>query len=305
MGKNFAVVCADGIGDALITSIAAHNLRSLGHNVTVFSSHLRNFGRYLEKGEYLPMQENWKEALSSFDAILLQHDETKRAKEIISLRKEGLPLYVIYTNYRVSKHGPLHLGKDYPVDEQKPMVENVCMALQQLFHIAPTPQNCLRPLCELSHRKHKKRVLIHPTSTKEDKNWLKKRFLKLAKQLKELDFDPHFILTSQERKAWPMDIAAPHFNSPEELTTLIYESDFLIGNDSGPAHIASYFGIPHIVICQGRQMPLWSPGWHPPIVIRPPRWVPNLKGMRLRENKWKHFITTRHVLEKFIELSKS
>jgi ADP-heptose:LPS heptosyltransferase len=296
---HFALVCADGIGDALIASIVAHTLRKAGHKVTVFSTHLKSFGKYLEEGEYLPTAKNWKEALTGYDAIILQHEDTLRAREVLSFRKLGVIVYVIYTNYRTSKHGPLLDGFDYPVDESKPMVYNVCKACKELFGLTASSQNCLQQSLPLTHRKWDKRVLIHPTSTREDKNWIKNRFLKLAKKLKGLRYEPVFILSPKERSDWPDNIDAPLCSSLEELATLIYESGFLIGNDSGPAHLASYYSIPHIVICQGRQMPLWSPGWHPPKIIRPPRWVPNLKGMRLRENKWKHCITTRQVLNAF------
>ena len=300
--KNFAVVCADGIGDALITSIAAHTLRKAGHRATVFSTHLKNFGGLLEEGEYLPMAQDWGQALKTFDAVILQHEDTPRAREIISFRKQGVSVYVIYTNYRTSKHGPLALGFDYPVDEGKPMVHNVCQAMQALFGLCANGQNCLPPTLPLTHRKWDKRVLIHPTSTREDKNWLKKRFLKLSHALTHLGYDPMFILSPKEREEWP---DAPLFSSLEELATTVYESGFLIGNDSGPAHLASYYKIPHIVICQGRQMPLWSPGWHPPQIIRPPRWVPNIKGMRLREDKWKHFIPVSRVVHAFLNLAVS
>lgn len=106
-----------------------------------------------------------------------------------------------------------------------------------------------------------------------------------------------FILSPDERADFPN---APLFSSLEDLATTIYQSGFLIGNDSGPVHLASYYSIPHIVIAQGRQMPLWSPGWHPPQIIRPPKWVPNVKGMRLREDKWKYFISTKRVLRTFL-----
>ena len=298
--SSFGVVCADGIGDALITSIATHHLKKEGHDVTTFSSHLNKFGKYVETGKYLPITQNWKEILFSFDAVLLQCDDTKRSKEILSLRKEGLNLYVIYTNYRLSKHGPLLEGHDYPVDEDKPMVHNVCLAMQALFGIQAKTQNCLAKELPLTHRKFDKRILIHPTSTREDKNWLKSRFLKLARKLEKKGFEPVFIVDPKERHHFPN---APIVPTLEDLTTLVYESGYLIGNDSGPVHLASYYQIPHLVICQGRQMPLWSPGWLPPRLILPPRWIPNLKGMRLRENKWQHFITTRLVIKELFSLS--
>lgn len=300
MNQKFAVVCADGIGDALIFSIIAHNLRNQGHQVTVFSPHLKKFRRFLEKGEYLSPPKDWAKALKSFDAIILQNEDTPKAKKIALLRNENLPIFNIYTNYRLSKHGPLRLGFDYPVDEEKPMVENVTIALKELFGLKASFTNCLSPFRGLVHRKYKKRVLIHPLSTQEEKNWKASRFLKLARILKERGFKPQFIVSPAERKSWQtMGFTTLSFNNLEELGAAIYESGYLIGNDSGPAHIASYFEIPHIVICQGRQMPLWKPGWHPPRLILPPAWVPNFKGMRLREKRWKDFITVNQVLKVF------
>ncbi len=299
--KRFAIVCAAGIGDALITSIAAHHLRKQGAKATLFSPHLQNFGHWLEEGEYLPYAEDWAEALGSFDAVLLQHDNTLRARSILKLRDLGMPVYVLYTNYRLSKHGPLLQGFDFPFDESRPMVENTQAAIQELFGIEASKRCSLSPPAYLSHRKYPKRVFIHPTSTSEDKNWPKERFFQLAKKLEKRDFETLFILSPTDRASFPADIPAPLFETLGALADALYESGAFIGNDSGPAHLASYFSIPLAVICQGRQMPLWSPGWHSPLLIRPPRWVPNIKGMRLRENKWKHFITTKVVLKKFLK----
>ncbi len=302
---NFALVCADGIGDALITSIAAHSLRKAGHQVSIFSTHLKSFGSLLEKGEYLPLTQDWENALAPFDAVILQHEDTLRARKIISLRNKGFLIYVIYTNYRTSKHGPLIEGLDYPVDENKPMVHNLCQAMRSLFGIDADGQNCLQKKLPLLHREQKKRVLIHPTSTREDKNWLKNRFLKLGNKLESLGYEPMFILSPQEREFFPKEIHAPHFSHLEELAKTVYTSGFLIGNDSGPVHLASYYEIPHIVICQGRQMPLWSPGWMAPKIVRPSRWIPNMKGMRLRETKWSFFIPVRQVARIFLDLVES
>jgi hypothetical protein len=293
-----ALVCAAGIGDALITSIAAHSLRKKGYQVTVFSRHLMGFGQWLEEGDYRPCAEDWAETLHSFGAVLLQHDNTPRARSIVELRKLGMAVSVFYTNYRLSKHGPLENGYDYPFDDCKTMVDNTCTALQVLFNIESRGQNSLLPPPHLVHRLNNQRVLIHPTSTSEEKNWLRKRFLRLANKLEKRGFEPLFILSPKERAQWPDSLNAHHYPTLADLASAIYESGAFIGNDSGPAHLASYLSIPLAVICQGRQMPLWSPGWHRPLLIQPPQWVPNIKGMRFRENKWKYFVTTKHVLNK-------
>ncbi len=302
--KRIAIICAAGIGDALITSIAAHHLRKKGMDAVVFSPHLQGFGRWLEEGEYLPYAEDWAEALRDFEAVLLQHDNTPRAKSILGLRAKGLPVYVFYTNYRLSKHGPLLQGFDFPFDEGLPMVENTKAGVKALFGIEAGGRSVLSPPEGLVHRKFGQRVLIHPMSTSEDKNWVRERFLGLAKKLKRRGLEPLFILSPSERDAFPEGLPAPRFPTLADLANAVYESGAFIGNDSGPAHLASYFSIPLAVICQGRQMPLWSPGWHAPRLILPPRWVPNIKGMRLRENKWKYFITTKRVLNLFLPMLK-
>jgi predicted DNA-binding transcriptional regulator len=51
-------------------------------------------------------------------------------------------------------------------------------------------------------------------------------------------------------------------------------------------------------------MRLWRPGWHPGAVVTPPSWLPNWKGFRIREQKWKLFISVNSVFERFIELLK-
>lgn len=298
--KRIAVICAAGIGDALITSIAAHHLRKRGVEATLFSPHLQGFGRWLEKGTYVGYAEDWAEALRPFDAVLLQHDNTPRARSILGLRRAGLPVYVFYTNYRLSKHGPLSQGFDFPFDEGLPMVENTKAGMEALFGIEAGDRSVLAPPAELLHRKYRQRVLIHPMSTSEDKNWLKERFFSLARKLERQGLEPLFILSPSERGVFPDELPAPRFSTLADLADAIYESGGFIGNDSGPAHLASYLSIPLAVICQGRQMPLWSPGWHAPRLILPPRWVPNIKGMRLRENKWKYFITTKRVLNNFL-----
>lgn len=279
--------------------MAAHSLRKQGWAPTVFSPHLHKFGKWLEPGHYVPHAKNWTSSLEEFDAILLQHDNTARARLITSLRKTGRSLFIFYTNYRTTKHDPLDKNCDFAFDETKNMVENTKSAIRYLFNIESDGKNTLSPLAHLQHQHNQKRILIHPTSTVKRKNWSKQRFLRLSHLLKKKGHEPAFILSPQERSDWPPSIFAPHFETLEELASFMYQSKAFIGNDSGPAHLASYLSLPSCIVCEGSQMPLWSPGWHPPTLLTPPRWVPNIKGMRLRETKWKYFIPVRKVLNAF------
>jgi heptosyltransferase III len=298
----FAVIPAGGIGDALIMLIAVHHLRKLGHQVTAFHNQLPFFGRWLEPGEYLPRSNHWLESLRSFDSILLQHDNTSTAQQIVSLRNTPIPLFVFYPTYRASKHGALREGFEYAFEGNRTMVDHCRLGLNALFGCNASIYNGLYPPIGLTHRKYPRRVLIHPTSGDEKKNWPKTKFLRLAKELQRMHFDPLFILSPAERTAWP-EIDSPSL-SLEELASTIYESGYFIGNDSGPGHLASYLSIPHLIIGQDeRMMQLWRPGWHRGEIVCPPKWIPNLKGGRWREKKWKHFVSTRSVLNRFKSLN--
>ena len=90
------VVCAPGIGDALIMHIASHHLAQAGFDVITDTSH--NFGRWLEDYQF---------GNTDADAVFLQHDNSEKAKQIHGLNK---PIYTFYGSHKESKHGPLREG---------------------------------------------------------------------------------------------------------------------------------------------------------------------------------------------------
>lgn len=268
-----AVVCAPGIGDALILHIVSHHLALAGHSVTTVTPH--RFGKWLPGYSFA-------DETADCHAVFLQHDNSARAKEILKLDK---PIYTFYGKHQVAKHGPLRTGLDFVCDPNRTMVENAVKALQSLFQIRATFENGLKPPPGLIHRRHRKRVAIHTTSGNAVKNWPLAKFERVAKWLESEGFEPAFL---------------PQFGSLEDLASFIYESGYFLGNDSGPGHMASYFKIPHLIIGkEEKQMHLWRPGWSRGEVVVPPRWVPNWKGLRLRENHWKKFISVNNVINRF------
>ena len=301
--SKIAVVCGSGMGDALILLIASHHLRKMGHSVTTFSRHLPAFGRWLEAGEYLPPPDDWQ-SLDKFDAVLLHYDNTLRAQEVAALRKSGLPVYIFYPSYSASKHGALQDGFDFPFDESCTMVDNTCEGLKALFGGTVTMMNGMRPPSCLTHRKYENRVLIHPLSACIERTWSKHKYLALAARLKKMTLQPVFILTKEEALSWP-EIKAPVFSTLDDLASMIYESGYFIGNESGPGHLASYLSIPHLIIGQlPKRLQMWRPGWHRGEILCPPAWIPNWKGFRLRENKWQCFISTNKALKRFKQMIK-
>lgn len=260
--KKISVVCAPGIGDALIFHIASHHLALAGYEVTTVTPH--DFGKWIEGRQSTD--------LVSCDAIFLQNDNSERAKEIHASGKE---VYTFYGSHHLAKHGPLRMGFDYVCDQNKNMVQNVRTALKLLFQISASSDNGIHPLQGLVHRRHAKRVVLHPVSAQEEKNWPRTKFEKVAAWLGENGYEPVFL---------------PHFPTLEELFSFIYESGYFIGNDSGPGHIASCLQVPHLIIGpHQRQMSFWKPGWLKGEMVVAPNWIP--------KQYWKTFITTKDVIK--------
>lgn len=287
-----AVVCAPGIGDALIFQTASHAAHSQGWEATTFSNHLASFGRWLSRADKCAPQppiEEIESCLAPFDAIFLQHDNSQKAFIIKRLK---IPVYTFYGAHSTSKHGLFNKERDYLANRNKPMLENVRLALWQLFKIKGEG-NGFAPPPGLIHRRFKQRIAIHPTSSSEEKIWPKKKFLKVADRLKNEGYDPVFTLAPHEQPEWN----SPLFQTLEDLASFIYESGAFLGNDSGPGHLASLLKIPHLIIAgNGRQMPLWRTGWDPGVVVTPPNWLMWFKYMR---PIWKFLISEENVIKKF------
>lgn len=268
-----AVVPAPGLGDGLIFHIISHNLVKAGYQVTTFHNHLEGFGKWLP-GYTFSKEDNFND----FDAIILQHDNSAKSKQI----KQTHPkVYGFYGSHQVSKHGPI-TTLDYVCDPTKPMVSNVQAAMIQWFDLDSVENGLIAP-SDLVHRKHPKRIAIHSGSGSAARNWPLERYQKVASHLQSKGYDPVFI---------------PVFPNLEDLASFIYESGTFLGTDSGPGHLSSYLQIPSVTIgtCY-RHLLLWRPGWKKPCVVTPPCFVSRYKWLK---NKWKLFIPTRIVIKSLL-----
>lgn len=291
--KKIAIVCAPGIGDALILHIASSQFKKNGWDPTTFSSHLPSFGSWFEGYRFAPQPslEQIGSLLQNFDAVFLQHDNSLKAKAIHAL---PMPIYTFYGSYQPLKHGPFRQGFDFICDPHRPMADNVALSLEALFGFPFNKENGIKPPEGLVHRKYLKRIAIHPSSTQPEKNWPRAKFLKLAKRLQRQGYDPEFLASPSERPFWK----GPDLPTLDALASFIYESGFFIGNDSGPGHLASCLGIPHLILAQDEnQMRLWKPGWTKGTILFPPPWLPNGKPLRLRKKYWGLFISIKRVID--------
>ncbi|MGE5195943.1 MAG: glycosyltransferase family 9 protein, partial [Anaerolineae bacterium] len=192
---------------------------------------------------------------------------------------------------------------------------NIAISIAKLLnHPTPSKDNGLHLPSHLSslliHRREKQRVLIHATSSCPSKNWPLKKYIKLSKLLHEKGFNPVFSLHIDEKDVMKdvqkEGLDAICFGLLDELAAYIFESGYLIGNDSLQAHLASNLKIPTLVIGdQKDRLRLWRPGWLMGHVMTPPRWIPNCKPWRLRKRHWQYFISVNTVLRHFEKLRSS
>ena len=306
MPNTAAVIPSTGIGDALLMMVASHTLFKKGYEVITYHPKLQELQEWFACHQFKPTFS--LDELQSCDLVILQNNNAERVSELLEARNKGtLPhLSIFYPTYKEGKHPPLD-ANDRVFDGKQTMVENIANGAASLLQEElRSTDNGLIVLKELTYRLYPKRIVIQPLSTDPKRTWLQSRFIKLAKKLSQRGFHPVFTLTpnQQEDPRWQESgIEVPSFNSLSELTSYVYESGFVIGNDSLLPHIASNLNVPHLVIGHLEDhMRLWQPGWLKGKLIMPPHWAPNIKFFRSRDTHWKQWITVKEVLRRFDEL---
>ncbi len=282
---NIGVVCAQGIGDALLSMIITHNLSLSGHQVTTFSSHLCQLKRWFpgKKIEPFPVQEGFDSIFSKFDTLIVaDHAILKPHHNFVN---EMLFL------------------KESHFDRTKTMVDNLSLACRHQLKLPYcVKNNGITVPQDLTWKKHPKRIIIHPMSTSVSKNWLPEKFYILCTRLLEHGYQPALCMSKGEQKGWGKLIQGtkfllPFFPTLDELAAYVYESRLMIGNDSGIGHIASCLNIPTISLFARKSYSnLWRPGWHEGSVLTPPNL---LFGARLKQKYWKHLLTVDQAWKHF------
>lgn len=298
-----AVIPALGIGDALLMLIASHQLQLKNYQVITFHNHLPELGTWLpsHKLQTLPSDEELISSLTTYDLILVENDNSPRIKLLIDHYRPRLSIF--YPTYKPTKHAPLS-PLDRVFDPKLSMAENTSVAIATLLKSTPSKENGLTPPNTLIHRLKKNQVLIHPTSRVPTKNWRAEGFIKVAETLSSMGLTPLFCLAPNERGAWNhLGLPLADIPSLSHLAALIYESGFVIGNDSLPGHLASNLNIPTLIIADNEnRMRLWRPDWLRGELVLPPPYLPNWKLLR---RHWHSLITTHKVLTSFNKLKGS
>lgn len=304
----------NGLGDGINGLVLANHLHLNGWQVDTYNNVLgsmQSWCPHLSICPYPPVSEI-SVILASYDLFLIVHHETDPfVRKLIEEGKRRFPdrvkvLYLYASRNIVNE--PYY--SDSCIDPSLSVVENLRLFCQKMLRLTKlTKSNGFIPPPHLSHRQYAHRIVMHPTSSRPTRNWPKEKFVKLALHLKQQGYEICFVPGSSEEKQWQdvvdLGLNLSFFSTLDELGQFIYESGFLIGNDSGLAHLASSLDIPTLIFARRKTLAnLWAPSFSTGLAITPSPWILNIRGLRLRDRYWKQLISVSMAKKGFERLVK-
>jgi heptosyltransferase III len=326
-----AYLPARQLGDGLLMLIVANNLQKNGYSVTYYSKILASLDEWLPNITIKPPCE-----LEDLDKLFVRYDLamadsitfTEHPDSFCQKLSEKCVFYYLggrgkreSMNFKgqkqlqgkitnkdklakilvLTKANTIALSK---ISKTLPFAETITLLCKNVlgFNNATKDIGLVMPET-LQHRKHKKRVVIHPTSGNNDKNWSAHKFIKLARKLRKKNWEPVFIVGPHEYKEWTnrikKEFLLPQLPKIKELAAFIFESDFMIGNDSGIGHLASCLNIPTLTILNSPHTKgyRWRPGWGYGLTINSP-----INFKLIKKRCWQWFISVKKVLTAFDKL---
>ena len=109
--------------------------------------------------------------------------------------------------------------------------------------------------------KKPEQVLIFPGSGNANRCWPLAKFENIAKRISDKGFDPVFVIgpAELERNLQTDNFQQIYPDNLSELQDTILESRMVIGNDSGPLHLAAYMDVPRVAVFGPASSRQWGP----------------------------------------------
>jgi len=299
---NCAVFPCIGLGDGLIALVLSNNLVRAGHQVDTYHPLLCHMQPLFPHLSFWPRIEG-VEFLHQYDHLYFIYEDKEWMQNLIQYALKHLPEKTTILNPIATPNTDYPFWEQGRFDGNLSFVQNLVNFCGNILGIKDSVKaNGIELPPHVHLGKYPQRVILHPTSSRAGKNWTQAQFLSLVEKLEENGFEPVFILTAEEKQAWPM-VDAPVFKDLVEVTHFIAESGGMIGNDSGIGHLASCVGVPTLTICRSQMVAnFWRPAWAEGALVVPPNWIPNIKGLRWRDKSWQNFVSVDRVLKEFLKL---
>jgi len=323
---DIALVSSQGLGDGLLLLVFAQNLVRLGYRVTIYQNHLHNLSSILNLVDVKPYlaPKRMETELAKYKVVLF--DQGSRFTKDILPEFDRLPRHFIA--YTVSRSKGMHKVSLAEFNEHLKLLDSQSFDKFSGFnstirhplkhkltigeHFRWKTQKVLgRDDYDLypsftvpndwSAQENYHRILIHPSSSLDHKNWSAHLFLELAERLQQDGWEPEFTVAPNEWERWNSWLngrfMAPSFASTLDLARYYYESVALVGNDSGNGHLASAMGLPVLTIFNRKKLFYpWKPSWSPNKVVAP--WL----SKSLVGDKWSNYLSVNTVFSAFTDL---
>ncbi|NGX56488.1 MAG: hypothetical protein K1060chlam5_00731 [Candidatus Anoxychlamydiales bacterium] len=304
--KKAYIFCSKGLGDSLIFALLANNLKRNNYEPILFHNFLDEINDLFDfEIKKYPKEDEIEDLLDLSSLIIINSDSQNINQKVLKTAKDKHNDKLFELHPSTCKGNKGFIG-DHKFNINKTMLDNLidfCHKKLKLNNLVK--DNGLKNFEDLIYRKYKKRVIIHPSSSDINKNWPEKKYIKLIKKLEKKDFEPKIILKNDEINNFSiLKNYALKFNNLLEMSKYIYESGFMIGNDSGIGHLASNLKIPTLIIFSSRRKKdFWRCDFYKNEIVYPYP-ILNIKGLRLRDKYWYKTIYTSKVFNKFINLTK-
>lgn len=305
MGPKVAFFCHNGLGDGVNCLVLSNNLHLNGWKVDTYQNtmgSMQNWFPHLNVFPY-PTLDELPRILNSYEKFfIVQNDTDPFVLQLIQEGKRRFPdkvkVIYLYPSKNIVNE-PYYT--DCLVDPTLSIAGNMRLFCEKVLHLPKiTKSNGFIPPAGLIAKKYPKRVAIHPTSARETRNWPKEKFLALGQYIEKKGYEPIFI--PGNKTGWE-DVKSIAFPNLDGLARFLYESGLLIGNDSGLGHLASALGVPTLTICRRKTWAsMWAPSFTKGIVVTPSSWIPNIRGLRLRDRHWKKLISVAKTIRAFDKL---
>lgn len=316
---HIALITSGKLGDALISLIIANNLARAGFVVTVCNDFVHSLTDWLPTLLTRPEfgQNEYPDGFSNFDLVLVDAQSPNLPAEGSNLRRELASQAVFFglSHFDASLNGcfdqalfpadrreslsSLLVGNGLARDREKKrcsMVEHVAAFCRRELSLENVTQEIgLVSPVGISTVRDPDRIIICPTSGKTRKNWLARRFLELAHQLKAQGKEPIFTVAPPEREEWHRQLGSQFelakTDSASELAALLVNASALVCNDSGSGHLAGALGTPVLCIISRRNpFYTWRPGWGEVMLVRP------ALPIRVLPQVWPYLVSVTTVL---------
>lgn len=310
MAPTAALFLHNGLGDGVNGLVLSNNLHLNGWNVDTYHNSMGQMGRWFP---HLPIKRypslaEIPKILQSYDWIFVVQNDTDPF--ILSLIQEGkrrcsdrVKVIYLYPSKNVVKE-PYY--NDCLTEPTVSVAENLRSFSQKILHLPKaTFSNGIIPPVDLISQKQAKRVVIHPTSARKTRNWPQSKFIQLAKSLDRYGYEVVFV-PGEEASEWEeLGVGRVEtFVTLNDLAQFLYESKYLIGNDSGLGHLASCLGVSTLTICRRKAWSkMWGPSFSKSVVVTPASWIINIRGLRLRDRYWRRWISVEKVEKGFLKLA--